>query len=181
MLTVIGILDRAKAMGYSDTAIAREVGVTKQAVSRWRKGQGRPADIHAAGLARIANLPATAVLTAIVAAKSEGKEKDVWVRAYGELARVGLAAAAGVAVISDCILCKAPAAQEGAAPASRWASRLSGRVKQQLSALQTYAIWRIQTIVGVTLPAGCSRHGSWPYSRAASPGGSWPTLAWTPA
>ena len=170
MLTVIGILDRAKAMGYSDTAIAREVGVTKQAVSRWRKGQGRPADIHAAGLARIANLPATAVLTAIVAAKSEGKEKDVWVRAYGELARAGLAAAAGVAVISDCILCKAPAAQEDAAPATRWLRQLSGWLKQQLPALQDLTTRTPQRL--------CAWPRGYSTSNPASPGASWPMPAW---
>jgi transcriptional regulator with XRE-family HTH domain len=189
MLTIKAILDRAQAMGYTDTAVAREVGVTKQAVSRWRTGQGLPADIHAAALARVAQLPATAVLTAIVAAKSEGKERETWVRAYGDLARAGLAAVVLAVGLGAPPADAAPSApdtrhyansrrrrrQEAATAASRWIARLSGRVNNNQPA--PYVIWGIQALARRTLRRLCA----WPrgysaLSRESLPVANWPTL-----
>jgi transcriptional regulator with XRE-family HTH domain len=198
MLTLDDIFGRLEAMGYNQSAIARRLNTSEANVSRWRKGVHSPTPDVIEALAELAMLNPATVAVVVMASRASGKSRKAWEKAYGDLARAGLAAV----VLAVGLGAQAPAEaqptpevapvrhyanlrrrrrQEAATAASRWLSRLSGRVNNNQPALQTYAIWRIQTIVGVTLRAACCRLGSWLSNLASSRPPSGPMLGWTPA
>jgi len=182
MLTMKEIVDLARG-DREYQRLAADLGVHKATVSKWVQGVGAPDPEVIPELARLAGLSVAAVAIAALATRDRrGVKARQWTQAWDQLARAGLAAVAGVAVLNDCILCKkAPDAQEAPTAASRWASQLSGWVKQQLPALQTYAIWRIQKLTAGTLRRLCTWHRGYSASPVSSAGPSWPMLGWTPA
>lgn len=86
------LLDTAKEMCQpkTDTAVAARVGVTKSAVSLWRKG-GAISEKHLAALASVAQLDGRIVLEIMEAEAETRQQKEIW---RSLLARIGTAAAA---------------------------------------------------------------------------------------
>lgn len=171
MRTLTDIFVKLNEEGVHDSEIARRLDVAPSTVMRWKKIQRAPGVEYLEPIARLAHLPVEEVWLAAAAAEAQirGKDRKLWQKVGKRLS---------VAGVFDHDM---HYATEVLPAASRWASQLSGWVKQQLPALQAYAIWRIQTIAGVTLRAGCSRLGYSPSSRTASPGASGPMPVWTPA
>jgi transcriptional regulator with XRE-family HTH domain len=173
MLTLEQILDLAKGDGDYQT-LAKRLGCHKAAVSKWRHGLGAPDPEYIPELARLSGLSVAAVAIAALATRDRrGVKARQWTQAWDQLARAGLAAAAGVAVVSDCILCKAPTAQEAPTPAIRWLRQLSGWLKNHQPALQDSTARTLRRL--------CAWPRGYSTSSPASPGASWLTPAWAPA
>lgn len=82
-------LDEAKARGLArnDSDIARQLGVTPQAVSKWKKGDDAPAEDTAARLSELLGKPEVMAECAAARAKTpEGR------KAWERLARIAAAA-----------------------------------------------------------------------------------------
>jgi transcriptional regulator with XRE-family HTH domain len=81
MKTTVEFLDAvsAKLGGASDYAIAKELGVTRSAVSRYRNGHGGFDDETAVKVARVLDIDPGAVLTAAHAERSKSPEiRRMW-------------------------------------------------------------------------------------------------------
>jgi transcriptional regulator with XRE-family HTH domain len=81
MKTTVEFLDAvsAKLGGASDYAIAKELGVTRSAVSRYRNGHGGFDDETAMKVARVLDIDPGAVVTAAHAERSKSPElRRVW-------------------------------------------------------------------------------------------------------
>jgi transcriptional regulator with XRE-family HTH domain len=163
MHTIRDVILKANRLGIKDIAIARRLGVTRAAVSRWRHNQREPDVQYLEPLARLAEVPMRDVMLAAIATRALIRTPDAWERTFRAM------------VTPDMHY----TTREVPAPATRWLRQLSGWLKNHQPALQTYAIWRIQKLSTRTLRRLCA----WPrgYStsrRAASPGASWPMPAW---
>jgi transcriptional regulator with XRE-family HTH domain len=194
MQTLEQIIEAAKGEGDYQSLAAR-LGVNKGSITKWRQGLSAPDPQYIPELARLAGLSVAAVAIAALATRDRhGTQARHWRRAWDDLARAGLAAV----VLAVGLGAQAPAEaqptpevapvrhyansrrrrrQEAATAASRWLSRLSGRVNNNQPARYPYVIWRIQKLTARTLRRLCT----WPrgysaLSREGLPVASWPTL-----
>lgn len=81
MKTTLEFLEavRAKLGGASDYAIAKEIGVTRATVSKWRNGHGGFDDETAVRVARILDIDPAAVATAAHAERTKNPEvRKMW-------------------------------------------------------------------------------------------------------
>jgi len=104
MNNTVKVLDRVKARlgGVSDYRAAHELGVTTQAVSKWRVKRNLMDDDAAIRAAEILGEPPGAILAMVQADKAKSaRAKALWLAASRHLHRAGALASALV-----CILCK---------------------------------------------------------------------------
>lgn len=109
MHTTIELLDLLKTRhGWdSDYRVAKEIGVTKQAVSYWRNGMGSFGNSESIRIARLLNFdPAYVMACANHDRAKSDDERQVWER----IARAVAAGVCGVALIGGSLVAS-PAAQ----------------------------------------------------------------------
>lgn len=80
MKSVTQYLDDLKEITGSDYASAKQLNVTKEAVSKIRK-RGQLSDETALKMAAILNIDSTELLIAAAIARSEGDTKKAWIKA----------------------------------------------------------------------------------------------------
>jgi transcriptional regulator with XRE-family HTH domain len=88
------LIDKASSIAGNDSALARELGVSRQRISNWRHGQDTCTPEDQALIAEIAGMDAMTVLARAMVAKHEGTRKgEMLMRALGKtLAATGAAA-----------------------------------------------------------------------------------------
>lgn len=76
------LLDKAKGTRSipSDNALSVELGVSRAAVSDWRKGDKYPTEQHIARLAKMAREDAESWFVRVQVERTEGEARAVWVR-----------------------------------------------------------------------------------------------------
>ena len=81
MRTVADLLDKCRETCSlaSDNALAKKLGVTRQAVSGWRRGNSQPDTVSCDKIAEICAIPLQRVLGIVGEARAIGREeKAVW-------------------------------------------------------------------------------------------------------
>lgn len=91
------LIDRAAAIAGSDYAVAKSIGVERQAISNWRHGHKPCPPEMQALMASVAGLDPLQTLARATVQKFEGEKKgDLLMRALGKASRL-TGAAAGIA------------------------------------------------------------------------------------
>lgn len=138
MSTVTELLDKAKKARSlaSDNALAIELGVTRQAVSKWRHGESAPDPVTCARLADMVGEPLQRVLGVVGEARAiSAAEKAVWRR---------LASAAAVLLAVFVVALGAgPAKAEKATEMRAESSLCAMRYLARLRHLALSLIWRL--------------------------------------
>ncbi|MGE4339084.1 MAG: helix-turn-helix domain-containing protein [Pigmentiphaga sp.] len=98
MSIVATLIDKARQRAgiASDSALAAQFGVHRQAVSKWRNGDAYPDEEHIAEMALMAGDDPVQWLVAIKAVRAEGKAGKAWAALAKRLAAV----TAGISVIA---------------------------------------------------------------------------------
>lgn len=98
MSIVATLIDKARQRAgiASDSALAAQFGVHRQAVSKWRNGDAYPDEEHIAEMALMAGDDPVQWLVAIKAVRAEGKAGKAW----ASLAKRLAAMTAGIGVIA---------------------------------------------------------------------------------
>lgn len=102
MSIVSTLIDKARQRGgiTSDSALAAQFGVHRQAVSKWRNGDAYPDEEHIAEMAVMAGDDPVQWLVAVKAVRADGKAGKAWASLARRLAAVGMALALGVGLAS---------------------------------------------------------------------------------
>lgn len=129
MSIVSTLIDKARQRAgiTSDSALAAQFGVHRQAVSKWRNGDAYPDEEHIAEMAVMAGDDPVQWLVAVKAVRADGKAGKAWASLARRLATVGMALALGVGLASPR---DAQAAMDGAdaAPSIHYAKWVMGRL-----------------------------------------------------
>ena len=98
MSIVSTLIDKARQRAgiTSDSALAAQFGVHRQAVSKWRNGDAYPDEEHIAEMAMMAGDDPVQWLVAVKAVRADGKAGKAWASLARRLAAVGMALALGV-------------------------------------------------------------------------------------
>ena len=98
MSIVSTLIDKARQRSgiTSDSALAAQFGVHRQAVSKWRNGDAYPDEEHIAEMAVMAGDDPVQWLVAIKAIRADGKAGKAWAALAQRLTAVGMALALGV-------------------------------------------------------------------------------------
>jgi|GEM_PF-1411076 len=102
MSIVSTLIDKARQRAgiTSDSALAAQFGVHRQAVSKWRNGDAYPDEEHIAEMAMMAGDDPVQWLVAVKAVRADGKAGKAWASLARRLAAVGMALALGVGLAS---------------------------------------------------------------------------------
>lgn len=102
MSIVSTLIDKARQRAgiTSDSALAAQFGVHRQAVSKWRNGDAYPDEEHIAEMAVMAGDDPVQWLVAVKAVRADGKAGKAWASLARRLAAVGMSLALGVGLAS---------------------------------------------------------------------------------
>ena len=102
MSIVATLIDKARQRAgiASDSALAAQFGVHRQAVSKWRNGDAYPDEEHIAEMAIMAGDDPVQWLVAIKAVRADGKAGKAWAALAKRLAAVAMTLAVGVGLAS---------------------------------------------------------------------------------
>lgn len=102
MSIVSTLIDKARQRAgiTSDSALAAQFGVHRQAVSKWRNGDAYPDEEHIAEMAVMAGDDPVQWLVAVKAVRADGKAGKAWASLARRLAAVGMTLALGVGLAS---------------------------------------------------------------------------------
>jgi len=102
MSIVATLIDKARQRAgiASDSALAAQFGVHRQAVSKWRNGDAYPDEEHIAEMAIMAGDDPVQWLVAIKAVRADGKAGKAWASLAKRLAAVAMTLAVGVGLAS---------------------------------------------------------------------------------
>lgn len=102
MSIVSTLIDKARQRAgiTSDSALAAQFGVHRQAVSKWRNGDAYPDEEHIAEMAVMAGDDPVQWLVAVKAVRADGKAGKAWASLARRLATVGMTLALGVGIAS---------------------------------------------------------------------------------
>lgn len=102
MSIVATLIDKARQRAgiASDSALAAQFGVHRQAVSKWRNGDAYPDEEHIAEMAIMAGDDPVQWLVAVKAVRADGKAGKAWAALAQRLAAVAMTLAIGVGLAS---------------------------------------------------------------------------------
>lgn len=102
MSIVATLIDKARQRAgiASDSALAAQFGVHRQAVSKWRNGDAYPDEEHIAEMAIMAGDDPVQWLVAVKAVRADGKAGKAWAALAKRMAAVAMTLAIGVGLAS---------------------------------------------------------------------------------
>lgn len=122
MSIVATLIDKARQRAgiNSDSALAAQFGVHRQAVSKWRNGDAYPDEEHIAEMAIMAGDDPVQWLVAVKAIRANGKAGKAWAALAKRMAAVAMTFAIGVGLASPAHV-QAAEAGVSAAPSIHYA------------------------------------------------------------